>query len=54
MKYAKTTQFKHIAIGSSFHCNGNICTKKSTRTAWIDQGKVLWYYFGKDESVKTL
>ena len=53
MSTLKTTQFKHITIGSIFYCNGNRCTKKSNRTAWIDQGKVLWFYFEKDESVKT-
>ena len=53
MNTLKTTQFKHINIGSSFYCNGSICIKKSTRTAWIDQGKILWFYFGQDESVKT-
>lgn len=50
----KITQFKHITTGSSFHCNGNICIKKSTRTAWIDQGKILWFYFGQDESVNIV
>ena len=54
MKTPKTTQFKHITIGSIFYCNGNVCTKKSARTAWINQGKILWFYFGQDESVKPL
>ena len=54
MKYAKTAQFGRLTIGSSFYCNGNFCIKKSARTAWIDQGKILWFYFGQDESVNIL
>lgn len=45
-------KFSQIAIGEKFHCNGNLCTKKSTRTAYIDgPAKTLWFYFGKTESV---
>ena len=44
--------FSQIAIGEKFLCNGNLCTKKSTRTAYIDGSvKTLWFYFGKTESV---
>ena len=50
----KMKQFKYLAIGATFYCGGNTCTKKSTRTAWIDKGLTLWFYFGQDEYVKPL
>ena len=44
--------FNEINIGERFNCNGMNCTKKSTRTAFIDGEKCeLWFYFGSRESV---
>jgi len=45
-------QFKDLQVGDKFSMNGMLCTKKSTRTAFIDADKlVLWFYFGYNESV---
>ena len=47
--------FKDLPVGAVFLCNGNTCTKKSTKTAYIDgETKRLWFYFGQNESVKAL
>lgn len=46
--------FKDLQVGTVFYCNGNTCIKKSTRTAWINTNKTLWFYFGQNESVKSL
>jgi hypothetical protein len=45
--------FKDLEIGDKFSCNGlYMCTKKSSRTAYIDRDtKVLWFYFGQKENV---
>ena len=44
--------FNDIPVGGRFVCNGNLCTKKSSRTAFIDgKAKILWFYFGLTESV---
>jgi hypothetical protein len=45
----KTIYFHELPIGAKFHCNGNSCIKKSTRTAWISP--TLWFYFGMREGV---
>jgi hypothetical protein len=40
--------FSQIAIGSQFTCNGNICIKKSSRTALlIAYGRT--FYFSKND-----
>jgi len=45
--------FNELSIGDKFHLNGMNCTKKSTRTAWIDgDNKALWFYFGLRETVR--
>ena len=52
--------FKDISVGSSFRCNGNLCLKKSSRTAWLIYGaedtpfsapvtEGSWFYFGQKE-----
>jgi hypothetical protein len=47
------TTFSALPVGTMFFCNGNICTKKSTRTAWINKNNTLWFYFGANESVRV-
>ena len=47
------TSFSSLPVGALFFCNGMTCIKKSTRTAWINTGKTLWFYFGLNESVKA-
>ena len=49
--------FKQVPVGQMFHCNGNLCYKKSTRTAIIvlnnpknpfgDLTDGSWFYFGQ-------
>lgn len=46
--------FSSLPVGAIFWCNGNTCIKKSSRTAWINVNKTLWFYFGKNESVKEI
>jgi hypothetical protein len=42
--------FAQLAIGATFHCNGNLCRKQSTRTARLLQyGRV--FYFAQKEAV---
>ena len=44
--------FKDLKVGERFYFNGNCCTKKSSRTAYIDKNhQSLWFYFGLNESV---
>lgn len=43
--------FSEVSIGGKFHYNGNNCTKKSQRTAWIDAECKLWFYFGMRERI---
>ena len=46
------TKFKDLQIGDKFSMNGLVCTKKSSRTAWIGgESKFKWFYFGMNESV---
>ena len=42
--------FKQIRIGSMFYCNGNLCIKRSSRTALIKQYNRIFYY-GENEMV---
>jgi hypothetical protein len=43
-------KFSALNIGDKFLCNGNLCEKKSTRTALlIEFGRV--FYFGLNELV---
>lgn len=45
--------FKDVKIGQKFMCNGNYCTKKSSKTAFIDGDELsLWFYYGQKENVK--
>lgn len=45
-------QFSDLKVGEKFLCNGNYCTKKSARTAYIDKTNLsLWFYFGQKESI---
>ena len=49
----KPQAFASLAIGQTFECNGNIWTKKSTRTAagiWPAR-LPAWAYFGQREIV---
>jgi len=52
--------FNQVPVGSVFRCNGNLCVKKSTRTAWLLFGaedtpfsapvtEGSWFYFGQQE-----
>jgi hypothetical protein len=51
--------FKEVPVGRVFKCNGNLCYKKSTRTASIVIGyddnpfagptNGSWFYFGKND-----
>lgn len=45
-------QFKGIAIGQRFFCNGNWCIKRSTRTAMLE-GYNKVFYFGRLEAVQV-
>ena len=47
-------KFGELQIGDCFYCGGNWCIKKSTRTAWINRDKTLWFYFGQNESVSLI
>lgn len=40
--------FKEIAIGERFFCNGNLCVKKSTKTATLLQYDRTFYFNQKD------
>lgn len=41
-----TVTFRLVRVGEMFQCNGNLCIKKSTRTAEIvGTGRV--FYFGQ-------
>ena len=42
-------RFSDIKIGDKFHQDGNIYTKKSTRTAYLSE--IRCFYFGKNELV---
>jgi len=45
--------FSEIAIGASFYCNGNVCVKKSTRTALIVKyGRT--FYYAQNETVEAI
>jgi hypothetical protein len=47
--------FKHLQIGEKFYLNGMECTKKSTRTAFVDGNTLVrWFYFGANEAVTTV
>jgi hypothetical protein len=49
--------FKEVPVGKLFRCNGNLCYKKSTRTAYLvfnnpknpfgDLTEGSWFYFGQ-------
>jgi hypothetical protein len=40
--------FKNVRVGEMFTCNGNLCVKKSTRTALlVTAGRV--FYFGQSD-----
>jgi hypothetical protein len=49
--------FNQVPVGSAFRCNGNLCVKKSTRTAYLvfnnpknpfgDLTEGSWFYFGQ-------
>ena len=51
--------FKQVSVGQMFHCNGNLCYKKSTRTAILvlnnpknpfgDLTEGSWFYFGQQD-----
>ena len=51
--------FSQVPVGQVFRCNGNLCYKKSTRTASIvfsndalpfaGPTDGMWFYFGKDD-----
>ena len=44
--------FRTVVIGERFECNGNVCIKKSTRTAEIvGTGRV--FYFGQMDNCKV-
>jgi len=46
----KNTTFSVLPIGTRFECNGNVCIKRSTRTAVLVQyGRV--FYFHRDSRV---
>ena len=47
--------FRNLAIGATFECNGNVWTKRSTRTAAGIWPAVLprWAYFGQGDRVYT-
>lgn len=36
--------FRNLAVGARFRCNGNLCEKRSTRTACIlEYGRTFYY-----------
>ena len=51
--------FSKVPVGKVFRCNGNLCYKKSTRTAFLvfnnpdgpftDLTEGQWFYFGKND-----
>lgn len=43
-------RFKDLPIGTHFYCNGNLCEKRSTRTACLLEYSRV-FYFGQRESV---
>lgn len=46
----KRVNFCDVKIGEEFSFSGiEYCTKKSSRTAYINKEKTLWFYFGKNE-----
>ena len=50
-KHKKHVLFKDLAIGQSFSFSGlEFCIKKSSRTAYIDSEKTLWFYFGQKDN----
>ena len=40
----KYVVFKDVPIGGTFICNGNVCTKTSTRTARLIDYGVTFYF----------
>jgi len=44
-------QFKELAVGRLFHCNGNDYVKQSTRTARLLSNDRV-FYFGQKEIIK--
>lgn len=47
----KRTTFSALPINAVFHCNGNRCIKKSTRTALLTEyGRV--FYFSQHDLVR--
>ncbi len=49
---AKLKAFKDVLIGEKFHCNGNLCLKKSTKTALLTNFDRV-FYFGQEELVRS-
>ena len=55
-------EFKELSIGDRFFLNGNHYTKKSSRTAYINEifrtDRIdpfgSWFYFGQKETVKRI
>ena len=51
--------FSQVPVGRVFKCNGNLCYKKSTRTAFFvynnphgpfsDLAEGSWFYFAKND-----
>lgn len=51
-KKLKQTRFDQLAVGAEFRSNGNICVKRSSRTAHIIQyGRT--FYYAKSEIVEV-
>lgn len=44
--------FRMVRIGELFECNGNLCIKKSTRTAMLVSAKRV-FYFGQFDTCKV-
>ena len=44
----RTTLFKHVPVGSTFTCNGNVCIKRSSRTALL-VAYDRWFYFSASD-----
>lgn len=40
--------FRDLEVGDKFYCNGNVCLKRSSRTALILRFNKVFYYGNKE------
>lgn len=54
-KQSRPVTFKDCAIGATFECNGNLWTKRTSKTAVGVWPAILpaWAYFGQGEIVNA-